>query len=89
MQERLMRVLFEHCAPIPCQEQPGIPVEDLKVLVGGDRSNLRRAVRTLKERGLVEELATGGRRRVRLTSAGDERTFWTLVAEARGVRTQK
>lgn len=51
----------------------GLPVVELKSRVGGERSNVRRAVLTLALRGLVEELTLGGERRVRLT-------FWGLLA---------
>jgi DNA-binding IclR family transcriptional regulator len=40
----------------------------VRALVGADRSNFRRAVRTLQLRGLLEESEDG--RRVRLTLTG-------------------
>ena len=50
--------------------QEGLPVTNLKMLVGADadRSNLRRAVRTLLLRGLLEE--SEGGERVRLSPSG-------------------
>lgn len=49
----------------------GIPLTELKRRISSDRSNSRRAIRNLIERGMVEEI-TGeeGERRVRLTSGG-------------------
>ena len=50
--------------------QEGLPVTNLKMLVGAnaDRSNLRRAIRTLLLRGLLEE--SEGGERVRLSPSG-------------------
>jgi hypothetical protein len=48
--------------------QVGLPLTLLRALVGADRSNFRRAVRTLLLRGLLEESEDG--RRVRLTHTG-------------------
>ena len=48
--------------------QVGLPLSIVKVLVDADRSNFRRAVRTLLLRGLLEESEDGGR--VRLTHTG-------------------
>ena len=42
----------------------------LKFLVGGDRSNLRRAVRELLSRGMIEEQISDGRRYYGLTLFG-------------------
>src|SRR5215208_6225637 len=47
-----------------------LPVGRLKSLVGGERANLRRAVRSLTRRGLIEEIRVGRKRLVRLTSRG-------------------
>ncbi len=51
----------------------GLPVVELKFRVGGDRSNVRRAVVALVLRGLVEESTVGGERRV-------WPTFWGALA---------
>lgn len=67
MQCRLLDVLKE----APADE--GLSVVESKSRVGGERSNVRRAVLTLALRGLVEELTVGGERRVRLT-------FWGALA---------
>ena len=48
--------------------QEGLPVTSVKMLVGADRSNLRRAIRTLLLRGLLEE--SEGGERVRLSPSG-------------------
>jgi hypothetical protein len=48
--------------------QEGLPLTLVKALVHADRSNFRRAVRTLLLRGLLEESEDG--RRVRLTHTG-------------------
>jgi DNA-binding MarR family transcriptional regulator len=48
--------------------QEGLPVTSVKTLVGADRSNLRRAIRTLLLRGLLEE--SEGGERVRLSPSG-------------------
>ncbi len=48
--------------------QEGLPVTFVKMLVGADRSNLRRATRTLLLRGLLEE--SEGGERVRLSPSG-------------------
>ncbi len=63
-QKRVLAVLHEG----PVNE--GLPVGKLKALVGGDRANTRRAIRTLKLRGLAEEAAVGGEQRIRLTFWG-------------------
>ena len=48
----------------------GLPIGKLKSLVGGERANLRRAVRSLVRRGLLGEVEVGRKRLVRLTSRG-------------------
>ena len=51
----------------------GLPVGKLKPLVRGERSNLRRAIRTLMRRELAEEVVVGDERVIRLT-------FWGVMA---------
>ena len=48
--------------------QRGLPVIFVRTIVDADRSNLRRAIRTLLLRRLIEELDDG--RRIRLTPSG-------------------
>jgi len=48
----------------------GIPLTELKRRISSDRSNARRAIRNLMERGMVEEIREEGERRVKLTSGG-------------------
>lgn len=67
IQRRVLEVLSE----LPANE--GLPVTELKArVVGSDRSNARRALRTLALRSLVEEVTVEGERRVRLT-------FWGVM----------
>lgn len=63
-QRRVLEVLNE----VPANG--GLPVTELKICAGGDRSNLRRAVRAMTRRKLVEEVTFEGERIVRLTFAG-------------------
>jgi DNA-binding IclR family transcriptional regulator len=60
-QRRVIFVLHEYAEPV----EEGLPVTVVKAIVGGDRSNARRAIRTLMFRGWLEESADG--RRVRLS----------------------
>ena len=69
VQRRTLAALYEGTY------EGGLPVGELKIRVGGDESNLRRAVRRLERRGLVEEHADGGERRVRLTLPGASRAM--------------
>jgi hypothetical protein len=48
--------------------EEGLPVTEVKAIVGGDPANARRAIRSLLERGLLEESAD--RRRLRLSPRG-------------------
>lgn len=48
----------------------GLPVRKLKALAGGDRSNLRRAIRTLTRRRLIEEVTVESEPLMRLTLMG-------------------
>jgi hypothetical protein len=63
-QRRVIVVLQEYAEPV----EEGLPVSVVKAIVGGDRSNTRRAIRTLLWRGLLEESEDG--RRVRLSLLG-------------------
>ncbi len=63
-QRRILRVLQESIDP----RERGLPVTVVKEMVGADRSNARRAIRTLLLRGLLEESADG--RRIRLSLQG-------------------
>jgi predicted transcriptional regulator len=63
-QRLVLQVLRESAEPI----KSGLPVTVVKALVGADRSNARRAIRTLLLRGLIEESEDG--RRIRLTPLG-------------------
>ncbi len=57
-------------------KESGLPVTAVKELVGADRSNARRAIRTLLMRGLIEESEDG--RRIRLTFLGTfARALWS------------
>jgi DNA-binding IclR family transcriptional regulator len=81
VQRRILAVLYEGSV------KEGVPVGELKARVGGDRSNLRRATRRLQRRGLVEEHADGGERRVRLTlpdASGAMLWAMSLLAEPEG-----
>jgi hypothetical protein len=49
-------------------QEEGLPVADVKAIVGGDPANTRRAIRLLLKRSLLEESADG--RRVRLSPQG-------------------
>lgn len=63
-QRRVLEVLNE----VPANG--GLSVTELKIHVGRNRSNTRRAIRTLALQGLVEETTVGGERHVRLTFRG-------------------
>ena len=63
-QQQILGALHTHGDVLP----GGLPVTLVKSLVGADRSNLRRAVRTLLRRGLLEESEDGGR--IRLSPSG-------------------
>jgi len=75
VQRRLLDVLHEE----PANE--GMPVRKLKALARGERSNLRRGLRTLLQRRLVEEVEVEGERVVRLTFTGALRTMPHLEPE--------
>jgi DNA-binding MarR family transcriptional regulator len=65
VQCRVLAVLYEEAA------KEGLSISHLKALVGGDRSNLRRAIRTLTQRRLVEEATVESERLIRLTFIGE------------------
>jgi hypothetical protein len=60
----VLAALRENASP----PEGGLPVADVKAVVGGDAANARRAIRSLLERGLLEESADG--RRIRLSPRG-------------------
>lgn len=60
-QRSVLYVLWKYADPV----DEGLPVGAVKSIVGGDRSNTRRAIRTLLRRGELEEFEDG--KRVRLS----------------------
>jgi hypothetical protein len=64
-QMRVLSVLCEHSDPW----YEGLPVTAVKALVGGDRSNTRRAIRTLLLRRMLDESEDGERIRLSFSSA--------------------
>jgi DNA-binding MarR family transcriptional regulator len=59
------------CETLAAAEGHELPLRELRLRLGEpDRSNLRRAIRGLLKRGLVEELRSGGGRRLALTPRG-------------------
>ena len=69
-QERVLSALWEYADPV----EEGLPVIAVKAIVGGDRSNTRRAIRTLLLRGQLEETENG--ERIRLSSSA---AFWFSI----------
>jgi hypothetical protein len=63
-QRLVLRALIESSGP----KESDMSVTVVKKIVGADRSNTRRAIRTLLLRGLIEESEDG--RRIRLTPSG-------------------
>jgi DNA-binding MarR family transcriptional regulator len=59
-QRRIYQALWKRPGP----REEGMLVADLKSMVGGDRSNARRAIRGLLRRGLIEESEDGQRIRL-------------------------
>jgi hypothetical protein len=53
-------VVWEYSDPL----ERGLPVTAVKAIVGGNRSNIRRAIRTLLLRGLLDESEDGERIRL-------------------------
>jgi hypothetical protein len=71
-QERVLYVLWEYAEPL----DEGLPVTVVKAIVGGDRSNTRRAIRTLLLRGQLDESEDGERLRLSYyTAVGSPRCF--------------
>jgi DNA-binding MarR family transcriptional regulator len=64
-QERILYVLWEYTDPL----DEGLPVSTVKAIVGGDRSNTRRAIRTLLLRGELDESEDGERIRLSYSTA--------------------
>ena len=64
-QNRVLCVLWKYADPV----DEGLPVSTLKAIVGGDRSNTRRAIRTLLLRGELEESEDGERVRLSRSTA--------------------
>jgi DNA-binding MarR family transcriptional regulator len=64
--------LWQTRAELEEERDAGIPLTALKRRISSDRSNARRAIRNLMERGMVEEITSEaeGERRVKLTSGG-------------------
>lgn len=63
-QRRVVNILLE------ASTSEGLPLGRLRTLAGGDKSNLRRTIRTLARRKLIEQVTVGGERRVSLTFSG-------------------
>jgi hypothetical protein len=64
-QERVLYVLWEYADPL----DEGLPVSAAKAIVGGDRSNTRRTIRTLLLRGELDESEDGERIRLSYSTA--------------------
>jgi len=63
-QERILSVLWKYSFPL----DEGLPVAAVKAIVGGDRSNTRRAIKALLLRGHLYESEDGERIRLSTTS---------------------
>jgi DNA-binding IclR family transcriptional regulator len=66
-QTRILSVLWEYADPL----DEGLPATAVKAIVGGNRSNTRRAIRTLLLRGQLNESEDGERIRLSYSAA-----FW-------------
>jgi hypothetical protein len=64
-QRRILQVLWEYSEPL----EEGLPITAVKAIVGGDRSNARRAIKTLVLRGELEESKHGKRIRLSRSTA--------------------
>lgn len=64
-QTRILSVLWEYADPL----DEGLPVTVVKAIVGGNRSNTRRAIRTLLLRGQLNESEDGERIRLSYSTA--------------------
>jgi len=69
-QTRILSVLWEYADPL----DEGLPVIAVKAIVGGNRSNTRRAIRTLLLRGQLDESEDG--ERIRLSYSAALRFSW-------------
>lgn len=69
-QTRILSVLWEYADPL----DEGLPVTAVKAIVGGNRSNTRRAIRTLLLRGLLDKSEDG--ERIRLSYSAALRFSW-------------
>ena len=65
MQQRILYLLWEYSDTL----EEGLPVTAVKEIVGGDRSNTRRAIRTLLLRGNLDESEDGERIRLSYSTA--------------------
>jgi hypothetical protein len=63
-QTRILSALWEYAEPL----NEGLPVSVVKAIVGGDRSNTRRAIRMLLLRGWLDESEDGDR--IRISQSG-------------------
>lgn len=59
-QRKIIRILWEHADPLDA----GLAVRALKRIVGGDRSNVRRAIRGLLQYGYLDQTPDGERLRI-------------------------
>lgn len=64
-QTRILSALWEYADPLDA----GLPVTAVKAIVGGNRSNTRRAIRTLLLRGQLDESEDGERIRLSYSAA--------------------
>ena len=69
-QTRILSVLWEYANPL----DEGLPVTVVKAIVGGNRSNTRRAIRSLLLRGQLDESEDG--ERIRLSYSAALRFSW-------------
>jgi hypothetical protein len=70
-QKRILHVLWEYSEPV----EEGLPKSAVKAIVGGDRSNTRRAIKTLLLWGKLEESRDGERIRLSPSTA----SFFAMV----------
>ena len=71
-QDRVLSVLWGYADPL----DEGLPVTAVKAIVGGNRSNTRRAIRTLLLRGEIDETEEG--ERIRLSRSNALWFSWSL-----------
>ena len=79
-QRRILSVLWEYSDPM----DEGLPVTVVKAIVGGDRSNTRRAIRALLFRRLLDESENGERIRLSSIAASSFSLmgFWMIPEES-------